>query len=148
VKVWKIILATFVIFAAGAVTGALFTKSTRPAPTVADQRDPLLFPYHVQDRFLGRMQSELDLSPEQRTRIDRIFGESRERMKIMFDLIGPELKAELRHVHERVRTELNPDQRDKFERLIKQRPHRGPRSSSDKAGDRSSKPVPQTEEKP
>ena len=137
-KVWKIILATLVIFAAGAVTGALFTRNTRPAPAVTDQRDPLLFPIHVQDRFLVRMDKELDLTPEQRARIEKIFSESRERMKIMFDLIGPELKIELRVVHERVRTELNPEQREKFETLLKQR-HRGPRGSK---GDRLPKPSP------
>lgn len=139
-KVWKIILATLVIFAAGAVTGALFTRNTRPLPPIADQRDPLLFPFHVQDRFLGRMQNELELDPEQRARIEKIFRESRERMKIMFDLIGPELKTELRLVHDRVLTELNAEQREKFETLLKQRPHRGPRSPRN--GERPPKPEP------
>jgi Spy/CpxP family protein refolding chaperone len=126
VKAWKLILATLVIFAAGAVTGAFIARSVQPPrpARLVDKADPLLYPHHVQDRFLDRMEKELALTTDQRVKIAGLFAESRERMKIWFDVIGPELRNELRHVQEQVREELTPEQQEQFEKLIKRPAHR------------------------
>lgn len=121
-KVWKVILATFVIFAAGFVTGGLVTR--RAAPRSPEQRvietkvEPPS-PMIVQERFLARMKTELNLTPEQHERLARIFAESRERMKILMDIIEPEWRGELRDVREKIKAELHPDQRAKFEAMLK-----------------------------
>lgn len=117
-KIWKIILATAVIFAAGFLTGGLVSKTLRPP-----QREfvPLPSPMH-QGRILERMKNELDLNPGQKERVGKIFAENHERMKILWDLINPEVQSELREVREKIRAELTTVQREKFEQLLKQRP--------------------------
>jgi Spy/CpxP family protein refolding chaperone len=142
VKIWKVIVATLVIFAAGFVTGALvLKKQPQPLPQLApaprvETPNPML----MQQRFLEyRMKRELNLSPEQTARVEKIFAESGERLRILMDLIGPELHGELVDVRDKIRTELDAEQRDKFEQLLKQRRgdgrkgdgHRGPPMKED-----------------
>lgn len=125
-KIWKVILATLVIFAAGAVTGALFIKKSTPPPVPQKPAERVPSPIIVQQRFLERLDKELQLSPDQRSHLEKVFAESRERMKILWDLIGPEMDAELREVRDKIRSELRPEQRARFEELVKQRPHHNP----------------------
>ncbi len=118
-KIWKVILATLVIFAAGAMTGGLFVRNTQdvPKPVQAPAGPPS--PIIIQDRFLERMKRDINLTPDQFARLGRIFGESRERMKILMDLIEPETRGELAEVREKINAELRPDQREQFEQLMK-----------------------------
>jgi hypothetical protein len=120
VKIWKIILATLVIFAAGAVAGGLFVKSRTPDPQPPKPPVPGIL---SQQRFQSRLKEKLELTPEQTNRINRIFAESNERIRILWGLIGPELQKELQEVRDNIRSELTPAQRDKFEQLLKP-PHR------------------------
>ena len=138
-KVWKVIIATLVIFAAGFVTGGLLVKQKKTVPP-SPQPPPVARveppnPMLMQQRFLEhRMKRELNLSPEQTGRIEKIFAESGERIRVLMDLIGPELHGELVDVRDKIRSELDPEQREKFEQLLKQRrgdgrkgdSHRGP----------------------
>jgi Spy/CpxP family protein refolding chaperone len=122
VKVWKVILATLVIFAAGFVTGNLLTRRPVPKPIekkVAETNAAPPSPWMVQQRFLAKMKTELNLTPEQYERLDKIFAESRERMKILMDIIEPEWRGELRDVREKILAELQPEQRAKFEEMLK-----------------------------
>ncbi len=114
---WKVILAILVIFAAGLVTGALVVKSTQPKPPA--RRDAPYQPRLVQRTFLERMKKELALSPEQAAHLESVLGESRDRIQILWDILGPEIQAEYRDVQERIRAELTPAQREKFEKLLK-----------------------------
>jgi len=136
VKIWKVILATLVIFAAGFLTGGIVMKDRKPpaAPVIrADASPPS--PVIIQERFLERMKHDLNLTEEQTNRLDKIFYESRERTKILMDLINPELQAELREVREKIRAELTPEQQQKFEELLKH-PHRPPGPGGDDRGRR------------
>lgn len=114
-KVWKVILATIVIFAAGAFAGGVLVKTfsapTRQVPPVPDGL--------TQQRFQERLKRELQLTADQTNRIDKIFSESRERMKLLWGLIGPEVQKELQEVRNNIRAELTPEQREKFEQLLK-----------------------------
>jgi hypothetical protein len=131
VSAWKVILATLVIYVAGIVTGALVMKS---APGAAS-RDlppppPWVFqgPDFVQQRFLDRMKRELDLTSEQVKRLEVILRESRERTRSWWEIVGPEFQAELKETRDKIRSELNPAQVEKFEKLLKERrrPQGGP----------------------
>ncbi len=131
-KIWKVILATIVIFAAGALAGGMFVKSRTPQ-FVAPK--PPIPPILAQQRFQQKLRKELQLSGEVTNRIDKIFAESKARIKIIWDLLGPEMQKELREVHENIRAELTPEQREKFEQLLKQShrsdgQRRGPRNTN------------------
>lgn len=123
---WKVILATLVIYAAGIFTGAVVMKAPRPTQSPTSTPMPV-FPggdiFHK--KFLDRMKSELNLSAEQIQKLDVVFRESRERMKTWWDIIGPEFRAEVQDVRDRIRAELTADQREKFEVLMKDRRRSG-----------------------
>ncbi len=119
-KPWKVILATLVIFTAGLVTGMVTGNLlTKKAP----QRlpPPLQGPNYIQKWFLGRMTKELALTPQQVKNLDKIFAESRERIHILWDMLGPEMQAELTDVQDKIKAQLTPEQQTKFEELRKSR---------------------------
>lgn len=132
VNSWKIVFATMVIFACGVITGALITRqqhlaavpavtplSTDPAPQPAPPA------YQLQKlEFLRKIQKHLDLTPEQRTRIESIMHQSQERTKPLWDQIAPQMRDEMKKVREEIRAELTPEQKKKFEALLKNRPPR------------------------
>ena len=70
--------------------------------------------------FLRKMQRELDLKPDQRQRIDKLFKESQERTKKLMEPIAPELHAEVQRTKDAFREELTPEQRARFDELLKQ----------------------------
>jgi hypothetical protein len=130
VRIWKVILATVVIFAAGALAGGILVRTFGPKPEVVKPPVPGIL---SQQRFQSRLKEKLELTSEQTNRVDKIFAESNERIRILWDLIGPELQKELKEVRDSIRAELSPEQREKFEQLLK--PHRpegrrGPRGST------------------
>lgn len=70
------------------------------------------------------MKREMQLTPEQIEKLEKIFTESRERIKIIWNLLGPELQTEHRKVLDEIRAELSDQQKKKLEELLKQ-PRRG-----------------------
>jgi len=141
VKIWKVILATVVIFAAGMFAGVVAGRKTQPPPPPA-AKEPIP-PISSQQRFYGRLKKELQLTPEQTNRIDKIFAEGYEQVKLIWDLLNPELQKHRQEVYDKVRVALTPEQREKFEKLIKERPSMrkpddGQRSRSPKQGTNSS----------
>ncbi len=123
-KIWKVILATVVIFAAGMFAGLVAGRQTQPVPPPAP-KEPIP-PISSQQRFYGRLKKELQLTPEQTNRIDKIFAEGNEQVKIIWDLLNPELQKHRQEVYDGVRAALTPEQREKFEKLVKERPMRKP----------------------
>jgi len=114
-KVILVTLATLVIFSTGLITGVVLVKQLtkaqapeRPAPAPEGRAWP---------QFFYRIQSELDLTPEQRQRVGAILRESQDRIR---GYAG----SEFRKVREQIQTELTPAQKEKFDRLIKQRQRR------------------------
>lgn len=120
-KIWKVILATIVIFAAGALAGGMLVRTlTPPAPPPNPPVGPIL----SQQRFQEKLKRELQLAADQTNRIDKIFHESNARIKILWDLVGPEMQKERQEVRESIRAILTPEQRETFEKLLKEPPHR------------------------
>ena len=116
-KIWKVILATIVIFAAGALAGGLLVKTLTPPPPPPKPPVP---PIISQQRFQDKLKRELQLNGDQTNRMDKIFHESNARIKILWDLVGPEMQKERQEVYENIRAILNAEQREKFEQLLKQ----------------------------
>jgi Spy/CpxP family protein refolding chaperone len=110
VNAWKVILATIVIFAAGALTGALVVR----LPT-----HPRQGPGGMRLDFLRRVERDLDLTPEQRERIDKILKESQEHTSKIMEPIAPALHAELQRTKEEFRQALTPQQQARFDQLLK-----------------------------
>ena len=118
---WKVILATLIIFGAGVLTGMVVYQRT-------DERRQKQFvpppPPIIRRDFVDRMQHEIQLTSEQRDRLEKTITESQERVRILWQLVGPEMAEEKRHLMEDIRQQLRPDQLDKFEQLMKRGPPR------------------------
>jgi hypothetical protein len=111
-KVIWVVLATVVIFAAGVVTGGLVVQQrlhTLPQPS------PVYF-----NRFEAarRAANQLELTPEQRVRIDRAIRQSQDQIADYFQILEPDIRDTFRQMRERIRTELTPEQRRVFEERL------------------------------
>ncbi len=139
-NIWKVIFATIVIFGAGVLTGGLLVNYTRvsqprprPAPVVNNtppwQAAPNLYhrpPQEVQRvleerrlEFVRNASRQLELTPEQRDRIEKIIHDSQERTRELWSQVAPEMRKEIIEVKEKVRAELRPEQKRRFEELMK-----------------------------
>ena len=136
---WKVILATFVFYGAGVMTGSLivnhvdYSPPQNPrhadAPAVSGNstsrtngqtttRPPRL-PEMLSKQFLQRLDEELRLAPDQREAIQKIITDSQNLMhKTMQD-------ARLE-----IREQLTPEQRSKFDELVKRPPRHSPNSTN------------------
>lgn len=143
---WKILLATLVIFGAGVITGGLLVGySDRAAresarrrsadrrdaiadvqrmpvesdarPAVRENRLPLM-----RKELLDQLNRELNLTPEQRDRIESIIHDGQQQTHDLWH-------KEMVQTRQRILAELNPDQQRRFQRLFKPRasdPRRAP----------------------
>ena len=129
---WKVILATLVIFCSGLATGTLMTKKLyRPAGSgrlaavqaAKGSTNTVNIAWSQQQgEFLRRMDRELKLSPEQRLAVEKILRDSQDRTKAIRDKIAPEIRNELKQIHEQIRRELTAGQTEKFDKLVKLKP--------------------------
>ena len=129
---WKPILAALVIFAAGVMTGGLTVKlrPLRPLPANQQGKKTVAAPREAQLRELSRrMQSELDLNPDQREHVEAIIHDSQERMKKLREDVGQKIGEEFREMRQKIRSELTPDQRKKFIEIMKQHDERNKRDA-------------------
>jgi len=124
VKYWKVILATMVIFAAGVLTGGVLAWRLEQANLLrrAHRTQPAS-PGGWRFEFLRRAQRELDLSPEQRERVDKILKESQERTRAIFEPISPQIRAEMLRTKDEFRKVLTPEQQKRFDELLKRPSH-------------------------
>jgi hypothetical protein len=143
VNTWKVIFATVVIFGAGAVTGGLIVHhayrsqlnspngtrdtSVRPAtrPGMDTKENTRVLNTSSQQMagsrkdFLGKLDEELQLTPEQHTRIEAILGHGQERTKQIWNQIAPEVHEEWKCVKTAIRGELTEEQKQIFDRCMK-----------------------------
>ena len=109
-KIILVVLATMVIFATGVVTGGILVRSaTRPVAPSS--------PAAVFHRFeiARRAVNQVDLSPEQHARIERVIRESQERIADYFQILEPDITDAFRQLRENIRAELTPEQRKQFD---------------------------------
>ena len=137
---WKVILAGVVIFVAGAMAGtALSRRSPRAAsfrPMATNQFSPPPAPPNfvaLRMEFLRQAERQLDLTQEQRSKVEQIMNESRQRTRQIMDKLAPELRDELKQTSLAIRETLNKEQREKFDRLMRNRAHLQIQKRSDRA---------------
>jgi hypothetical protein len=120
VNPWKFILATVLIYGTGVVTGVLVTALVeRPHKAAARPSQQLTYSQIQRAEFLGRLDKQLSLSPEQHDRIGQILRDSNQRTKPYWDPVAARMKDEIRVVTDRIRAELTPEQTAKFDAEIK-----------------------------
>jgi len=119
-----------VIFITGVVTGGLLVRFTETpvGRGVAQQRPlpPPGSPGWVRIDFLRKMQKELDLTADQRQRVDKLLKESQERTKKLMEPVAPSLRAEVKRTKEEFREILTPEQQTRFDELVKQQQQQRP----------------------
>jgi hypothetical protein len=134
VSTWKVILATLVIFTAGFLAGgALSSKLNFPGQ---EPKDSAPFqPWEVREEYVSRLVRDLGLTEAQKTEISQTVNESQHRIKILFELVGPEMREEMEQVRESIRGMLTPEQQAAFDELRKKRHPSRRRSSRHVEGD-------------
>jgi len=134
VNTWKAILAVLVIFGAGFVTGHVasrLSENAKPAVTQSAARvtthpgqQPLSLEQLRKVELMGRVQKELDLTPEQHARIEKIIEESQQRIRDLWDQVAPDIHDEYDDVQKKVCQELSPEQKKLFDDLMKKQQHK------------------------
>ena len=132
-------LAAVVIFACGVLTGAMVSNASHQAalsapnpPVLAvNPKNPAPPGWQLQRlAFFKKMEKQLDLAPGQREQIDKIIKNSQERVKPLWDQIGPQMGAELTRVRQEVNKVLTPEQRKKLDELMRHRRKSEPGASA------------------
>ena len=139
---WRIVVAALVIFASGVVTGGVTVRLSHSAgarppvvqtaqvaagdapkqavPRPGVPRNGQLLRHEAQLRdLMQRMNQRLDLSAQQRGRIEDLVAETQQRLQQWFRELNPRTREELRGLHNRIRTELTAEQRVEYDRLTR-----------------------------
>lgn len=128
-----------VIFGTGVVTGGLLVKYASvgrvPHPHVSalGRTAQPISAGGMRLEFLRRAERELNLTAEQRERIDKLISASQERTKKILEPITPKLREDMKQTKAEFRAVLTPEQQQRFDELLKQQqrprdPHRAPPS--------------------
>ncbi len=132
---WKVILATIVIFSAGVITGGLVVgHASRPSsplfsfrkpppppkPVIYDTLPPRLRPDFLNTNFVEELNDNLDLDQKQREQIRRIIAQAQQNTHDLWKLVAPQFQVVWHDTREQIRDVLTPDQKRKFEFLLKQ----------------------------
>lgn len=123
----NLILAALVIFIAG-MTGGVALSDLRWKNRVRkerERRDLVSSPLGYRLEFLRRVQRELNLTPDQQARIEDHIRRSQDRFRTLWQPVAPEVRSEMEEVRSRIRAELTPEQRERFDRMLRERPRRG-----------------------
>src|SRR5262245_32165934 len=123
----KLVLAVIAIFASGVLTGGLATRSrsgeresslarpflrhmeTKRHLQVSERRPTL--PPNLRFEALQEQLSRMELSVEQRSRMDRILHDGRTRIREKWDSVSPGIQQEIRRMRREVREQLTMEQR-------------------------------------
>ena len=124
---WKIILATLAIFLTGLITGVVIVERVAVKPVGTNRvvrvmtNEPSLQPGWLREEFVRRLDSELDLTPDQHRKVMSIVRESQERTKLLYSLIAEDVREEMRQTQDAIRKEITPEQAQKFDDMLKRR---------------------------
>ena len=113
VNKWKLIAGLLLVLFLGIVTGAIGTGlyvKYRLAPFQKDFKGKEAF-------ILERLSKELNLTPNQKTKIGPIVKQMVEKRRARYQEIRPEVKAIMDQGFSQIEVELNEDQKKKLEAL-------------------------------
>jgi len=113
-KSWKSILAVLAIFILGTVFGLVV--SFWIMPSVGVQASPAQ--QVLNQRFNQRLVRNLSLSPEQEKAVSGIIADARTQLLEIRKETRPRVREVIVNARERIRTQLNPEQRAQFDRII------------------------------
>lgn len=123
---WRVILATMVIFGTGVLAGALIFRyvwgldNAHPQhPGFANRFAESNSPGGMRLEFLRRTTRDLDLTADQRERIDKVLKQSQERTRKIMEPVAPLLRQEVIRAKTEFREVLTPDQQIRFDELLK-----------------------------
>lgn len=128
-SIWKVILATLVIFSSGAITGVLVSRSAAPAPeqavphaTSTNRPSQRFGSDRIMRRdFIKRCGDELALTAEQTTNIEAILCASQQRTRELWEKVAPQMREEFHATQEQIHQVLTPEQQSQFDELMKKR---------------------------
>jgi hypothetical protein len=137
VNSWKVILATIIIFGAGVFTGGLLVEHVqRPFPVHPqnpskppegpDMLPQPLRPEILNKQFVEQLDDKLDLTLQQSNQIQKIIAQGQQNSRDLWKAVAPSFQGIWRETRQEIRDTLTPDQRKKFEMLMKQRPMHHP----------------------
>jgi len=120
VKLSRLTIALYVglIFASGVVLG-VFGHSLYAVTTVVSKTTPR--PEELRKKRLAEMQTRMKLTDEQFAKINSIYDETRARFHEVRERYKPELDALESAQRDKVRAVLSPEQRDEYEKMLKER---------------------------
>jgi hypothetical protein len=143
---WKVILATVVIFGAGVLTGGLLVnyvdhshhgnphrpqmdavarpQTNNPALPVAPDFPLPRMAKEMGKQFVQQLNDTLQLTPEQRGKIEKIIADGQDRNHEIWTNVAPKMRAVIQEVNQQIRAELTPEQLKPFEELLKHPPRR------------------------
>ncbi len=115
-NLWKVILAAFVLYLAGIVTGFFAADSqTKKSHDVHEKQRP-----PMRD-IMRRMESRLKLSAEQREKVSAILKARQERMRSLMDKVRPQIEAEGKAMREQIQALLSEEQMAQFNEVFRRR---------------------------
>lgn len=113
----RAVLLVFVLFLLGIALGSVGTyvvtmrvQAARPQATLA----------HNPARTMAMYTRDLNLSPDQQNQIQAILNDTRSRYAELHEKLDPEYEQVRQQGRERIRQILTPEQRPKFEDLLRQ----------------------------
>lgn len=127
----KLILAALLLFSTGVVAGVAGSRlrDKASARNALQKRGDLPPQLWQRMEFLRRIQKDLDLSPEQRQRIEGYVRESQENARRLWEPVAPQARAEMETLRLRIRGELTEPQRERFDNAVRERVRKGGKPS-------------------
>ncbi len=121
---WKVILAALVIYVAGIVTGNFAANLSPSAERESPSRQPRGPRPPMMRDLVRRMESRLELTEEQKTKVENIVEASQERMRTLMDGMRPKFETESESMRLEIEALLSNDQKATFDKIFE---HRGKR---------------------
>jgi Spy/CpxP family protein refolding chaperone len=109
------------VFTAGAIFGMAAYRFYAVNIAQADFQAAPLSPQEYRARTVGKLQHELNLSPEQTVELQKIYDYIGERWHDVRDAMEPEFEAMRKERAERIMGILKPEQQEKYRAILEEK---------------------------
>ena len=116
---WKPIVAVCLIFAGGVFTGAVLATKLKPGrlrPAQNGFQQPFAAPARIE--VVRAMTRQLELSPAQNAKVEKILQDAKERVKTRMETVRPAIRQDMARMRREIDSELTPEQRSKFQAMV------------------------------